>query len=130
MDGAAEKIEWFLDMAAQYGLKVLLDVHALKDSQNGFDNSGRAMNVNWLDENNFQHWSIEAGNWMGNWDGQQYTSINYPNIEWAIENVRNLMLKWGNHPAVYALEPVNEPWWSSDQNVLKQFYRNCREVVR
>jgi glucan 1,3-beta-glucosidase len=53
MDGAAEKIEWFLDMAAQYGLKVLLDVHALKDSQNGFDNSGRAMNVNWLDENNF-----------------------------------------------------------------------------
>jgi glucan 1,3-beta-glucosidase len=40
MDGAAEKIEWFLDTAAKYGLKVLLDVHALKDSQNGFDNSG------------------------------------------------------------------------------------------
>jgi hypothetical protein len=31
-DGAAEKIEWFLDTCAKYNIKVLLDVHALKDS--------------------------------------------------------------------------------------------------
>jgi glucan 1,3-beta-glucosidase len=49
MDGAAEKIEWFLDTAAKYGLKVLLDVHALKDSQNGFDNSGQALDLEWVD---------------------------------------------------------------------------------
>ena len=40
------------------------------------------------------------------------------------------MLKWGNHPAVHALEPVNEPWWNSDLPTLKNFYRSCREVIR
>jgi glucan 1,3-beta-glucosidase len=57
-DGATEKIEWFLDTCAKYGLKVLLDVHALKDSQNGFDNSGKASDLVWTDETHFKHWSI------------------------------------------------------------------------
>ena len=60
---------------------------------------------------------------MGEWDGSKYTSFNYENIEWAINNVRNLMLRWGKHPAVYAIEPVNEPWYSSDSLTLKTFYR-------
>ena len=130
MDGAAEKIEWFLDTAATYGLKVLLDVHALKDSQNGFDNSGQALNVVWDDESNFRHWSIEAANWMGEWNGYEYVSINYDNINWGINNVIALMERWGSHPALYALEPVNEPWWSSDEDVLKQYYVDCRNAVR
>jgi glucan 1,3-beta-glucosidase len=40
MDGAADKIQWFMDTCAKYNIKVLMDVHALKGSQNGFDNSG------------------------------------------------------------------------------------------
>jgi len=52
-DGAAEKIEWALDMFAKYDIKVLLDVHAWKDSQNGFDNSGKASNLEWFDETHF-----------------------------------------------------------------------------
>ena len=48
-DGAAEKIDWFLDMCYQFGISVLLDVHSLKDSQNGFDNSGMANRVIWTD---------------------------------------------------------------------------------
>lgn len=67
---------------------------------------------------------------MGHWNGSSYDWINYDNINWAIENVRALMTRWGHHPAVYALEPVNEPWWNSDHEVLKDFYRSCREVVR
>jgi glucan 1,3-beta-glucosidase len=54
----------------------LLDVHAIKDSQNGFDNSGQAANVEWVDETHFKHWSMEAGNWMGHWNGSGYDSIN------------------------------------------------------
>lgn len=42
MNGAAEHIEWVLDMCAKYNITVLLDVHANKGSQNGFDNSGQA----------------------------------------------------------------------------------------
>ena len=41
MDGAKEKIEWALDRFAEVGIKVLLDVHAVRGSQNGFDNSGK-----------------------------------------------------------------------------------------
>jgi len=32
MDGAKEKIDWFFDTCAKYGLKIWLDVHALKGS--------------------------------------------------------------------------------------------------
>jgi len=57
MDGAAEKIDWFYDMCARHNIKVLMDVHAMKDSQNGYDNSGKASNVVWSDANNFLHWA-------------------------------------------------------------------------
>jgi hypothetical protein len=40
------------------------------------------------------------------------------------------MIKWGHHPAVYALEPMNEPWEKNDQDILKDFYRSCRDAVR
>ena len=52
-DGAADKIQWSLDMFAKYNIKVLLDVHCLKDSQNGFDNSGKASDFEWFDETHF-----------------------------------------------------------------------------
>ena len=39
-DGAAEKVDWFMDTAEKYNIKVLIDMHGIKDSQNGFDNSG------------------------------------------------------------------------------------------
>jgi glucan 1,3-beta-glucosidase len=58
MEGAKEKIDWFYDMAAKHNIKVLMDVHAMKDSQNGYDNSGKASNMEWIDDNNFQHWPI------------------------------------------------------------------------
>lgn len=109
-DGAADKVQWFLDTAAKYNLKVLLDVHCLKDSQNGFDNSGQARQVTWDSETRFH--KDDAAFWIGDWDAksQSYTRINYDNINWALENVDALLHKWGHHPAVYGLEPVNEPW--------------------
>jgi glucan 1,3-beta-glucosidase len=119
MDGAAEKIEWAMDEFAARGIKVLLDVHAIKDSQNGFDNSGQAMNLEWIDETHFKHWTVQNASWMGTYNGYSYEWINQDNIEWALQNVRNLMAKWGNHPALYALEPVNEPWEHSDLPTLK-----------
>ena len=32
MDGAADKIQWFLDTCEKYKINVLMDVHAMKDS--------------------------------------------------------------------------------------------------
>ena len=38
-EGAAAKIDWFYDTCAKYNIKVLMDVHAMKDSQNCYDNN-------------------------------------------------------------------------------------------
>ena len=41
VDGSLEYVDRVLDWAYAAGLSVLLDIHAMKDSQNGFDNSGQ-----------------------------------------------------------------------------------------
>ena len=86
-EGAKDKVQWLLDTAQSYGIKVLLDVHAVKGSQNGFDNSGLANRTTWNDETNFTHTGI--GEWMGEWDIAQhkYKSINQDNIEWAKDTI-------------------------------------------
>jgi len=131
-DGAEEAIDWFMDMAAKYDIKVLLDVHAVKGSQNGFDNSGLSNVTTWIDENHFEHWATAKGEWMGPFDLESYSYeyINQDNIDFALETIDQLLAKWGNHPALYALEPVNEPWWASDIDVLKQFYRDVRAKIQ
>ena len=114
-----------MDQCATAGIKVLLDVHAMKGSQNGFDNSGISNLTTWTDENNFEHWNHAYGEWMGTWNNDlgKYDNINWLNIQWGIANVNNIIAEWGTHPALYAIEPLNEPWWSSDLDVLKTFYR-------
>jgi len=130
MDGAKEKIQWALDEFDKVGIKVLLDVHAVKGSQNGFDNSGKQNHVAWEDETHFTHWPIQAGEWMGPWNGKSYDYIDFENLLWAEDTVKGLVEEWGNHPALYAIEPVNEPWDKSDQWALKLFYRNVRFFMR
>ena len=46
-DGALDYIDNLLDWAYSHGLSVLFDIHTMKDSQNGFDNSGQAMGFEW-----------------------------------------------------------------------------------
>lgn len=46
-EGALDKVDWLLDMADKYGMTVLLDLHGIKDSQNGFDNSGMSQDLYW-----------------------------------------------------------------------------------
>lgn len=47
MDGAEEMIDWFMDTAQKYNIKVWMDVHTAKGAQNGFDNGGRAQKITW-----------------------------------------------------------------------------------
>jgi len=87
--------------------------------------------MEWLDANHFKHWSVESADWLGKFNNTtwQYESLNEDNILWALSVVEDIMKEWGNHPAFYALEPVNEPWWNSPREWLSDYYRQARDVV-
>ena len=67
-DGALEYVDLLLDWAYSHGLSVLIDIHTMIGSQNGFDNSGKTMGFEWTSILNtypanlvtFQHWPIRT----------------------------------------------------------------------
>lgn len=67
---------------------------------------------------------------MGPWGDNKYKYINLDNIDWAVDTIDGLLDEWGHHPAVYAIEPVNEPWWSSDLPLLKGYYRRVHAHMK
>ena len=69
---------------------------------------------------------------MGEWDNDagDYVSINFENLAFAKDTIQGLLDTWGDHEALYAIEPVNEPWWNTDLSVLKDFYRDIRTMMR
>jgi glucan 1,3-beta-glucosidase len=89
MDGAADQIRKMLDICAKYNIGVLLDIHCLKGSQNGFDNGGKSSKVIWNLETlqNFSHWPVRDAEWIGlsyNYQTKKYAHINYANIMWSL----------------------------------------------
>ena len=132
MDGAADRVQWMLDTCAKYNIQVLVDVHAMKDSQNGFDNGGQAMKVEWKNETHFSHWPNREANWMGNWNMEtsKYDALNFDNLNHALEVAEGILGRWGSHSAFGAFEPINEPWENTDLDVLKDFYRKVRKMVQ
>lgn len=139
-DGALGYIENLLDWAHEYGLSVLIDVHTAKDSQNGFDNSGKTLGFEWTSTLNvyprnlvtFQHWPIRTAEWMGVFDRHNgnYTSINHSNIRHSLRVIQKIVDEYGGHPAVLGLEPVNEPWEKTPIEHLKRFYWEGYLIVK
>mmetsp|Transcript_1390 Transcript_1390/g.3205 ORF Transcript_1390/g.3205 Transcript_1390/m.3205 type:complete len:726 (-) Transcript_1390:311-2488(-) len=139
-DGALEYVDTMLDWAYANGLTVLLDIHTMKDSQNGFDNSGQAMGFQWttslnseyITEQTFEHWPIRDARWIGTFDQEkaEYSSINYENIQHSLEVIEAIVQRYKTHPAVQALEPVNEPWQYTPIEVLKRFYWEGYLIVK
>jgi hypothetical protein len=120
-DGWEYYVDRLLDLAHANGLTVLIDIHAIKDSQNGFDNSGQSMGFKWTtalnqeyrgDLTTFEHWPARTARWMGEFDQKtaSYPSINQENIQHALDVIQIITDLYSGHPAVLGLEPVNEPW--------------------
>lgn len=103
-DGALEKVHWFMEMTEKYGIKVLFDVHGMKDSQNGFDNSGKGSDFVWTDEDHFLHWENQAAHWIGDWDAESktYKNVRTDHIDWALEVARGYLEEFGHHKSLYA----------------------------
>lgn len=135
MDGAAEKIDWFLDTAAKYNITVWMDVHTAPGSQNGFDNSGLANEIIWYNDTHYTHKGI--ADWLTNAtfadDAKtiyQEGPLNFEHLQFSLKNSEDLLIRYGNHSAFGGFEPVNEPWWNTPLPPLKEFYREVRKLVR
>jgi len=139
-DGALDYVDTLLDWAYANGLTVLLDIHTMKDSQNGFDNSGQAMGFKWttalnseyVSEQTFEHWPIRDARWIGTFDQDKgaYSTINYENIQHSLDVIEAIVNRYRLHPAVHGIEPVNEPWQYTPIEVLKRFYWEGYLIVK
>lgn len=141
-DGSLDYVDQLLDWAYKYDITVLFDIHAMKDSQNGFDNSGKATKLEWTsnftskwpegDSSTFLHWPIRSAEWMGTFDRetQSYPEINRDNIDHALTAITNLVDRYKDHPAVLGLQPLNEPWEFTPMDELKKFYWDGYLIVK
>jgi glucan 1,3-beta-glucosidase len=139
-DGALDYVDKLLDWAHSYGLTVLIDVHTMKGSQNGFDNSGKTEGFQWTSVLNtypaglvtFEHWPIRTAGWMGEFDitSISYKKINRENIDHGLAVIQEIVNLYGDHPAVLGLEPINEPWQYTPIHELQNFYWDGYLIVK
>jgi glucan 1,3-beta-glucosidase len=139
-DGALEELHRALRLCAKYKLKALLDVHALRGSQNGFDNSGQALDMKWTSVSaqtlegitTFEHWPIRAAHWPGHFDlaTSSYPAINWTSIDASLDMLKTIIKTHKDDPAVWGLEPVNEPWQFIPIEVIKKYYWDAYHITR
>lgn len=102
--GACDYIEFALEQAQKNDLKLILDLHGAPGSQNGWDHSGRAGAIDWHKDPN--------------------------NIKETVRVLGSFAQKFGNHPALFGVELLNEPSDHIPVEVLRDFYRNAYAEVR
>jgi glucan 1,3-beta-glucosidase len=80
----------------------------------------------------FQHWPIRSARWIGDFDpiSGTYTNINYANIQHGLNVIQAIVDRYGRHPAVLGLEPLNEPWQFIPIDILKRFYWEGYKIVK
>ena len=92
-------LDWAVKMAEKYHLKVLIDLHGLKGSQNGKDHSGRIGKSEW-----HRHAEYRAQ---------------------TIETLEKIAKRYYDSPALWGIELANEPKYGWIQWKLRRFYRQA-----
>lgn len=92
-------LDWAIETAEKYGLKVLIDLHGAKGSQNGYDHSGHAGVAGWYKSRAYQ--------------------------EETNETLRRLALRYRDATALWGIELMNEPKISPRTFLtLRKFYQD------
>ena len=63
-------------------------------------------------------------------ESTNYTSYNAENVNHTLEVISEVVDRHKHHPAVYGLEPVNEPWQYTPIDKLKRFYWEGYKIVK
>jgi glucan 1,3-beta-glucosidase len=99
--GAVRYLDWAFEMAEKYDIKILLDLHGLKGSQNGEMHSGRTGGVEW----------------------RRY-------IDDHLDILRRLAGRYKDSPALWGIEIINEPKVRGHYFALLRYYRKAYKVLQ
>ncbi|MBC9070878.1 glycoside hydrolase family 5 protein [Thauera sp. CAU 1555] len=102
--GGIDVLDRAMDWAAEFGLRVMLDLHAAPGCQNGFDNGGIKDVCEW------------------------HTKEEY--FEHSVDVLGRLAERYRAHPALYAIEVLNEPRWDVPTDYLKRYYLAAYQRIR
>ncbi|KAH8813093.1 glucan 1,3-beta-glucosidase [Xylogone sp. PMI_703] len=105
VQGQLQVLDKAIGWARTAGLKIMLDIHGVPGSQNGFDNSGRAGPIQWQSDDTVSQ----------------------------TQNALNILAKRysGDSDVVTSIELVNEPAnWGLNMDLVKQYYVNGYNTVR
>lgn len=98
-------LDWAMEMAERYRLKVLIDLHALKGSQNGKDHSGRIGKAGWFDDPTHKQETIAL--------------------------LREIAERYNHSPALWGIALLNEPKVGLFSFFkLKKYYREAYDALR
>jgi glucan 1,3-beta-glucosidase len=104
VEGGLAIVDKVFEWAGEFGLRVVLDLHAAPGCQNGFDNGG----------------ILDVCEW--------HTSEEY--IEHSLVVLERLAERYADHPALHGIETLNEPRWDIPTDLLKRFNSDAYLRIR
>lgn len=107
VQGAADRLATAITWARSYGMKVMITLHGLQGSQNGFDNSGRKGGVWWLSD-----------------------STSMPRIMKTVAVVAGTFGSSAYADVVTDIEIINEPVQGQDLGSIWSYYTNAYNVAK
>ena len=102
--GGIEVLDAAMAWAAEFGLRVVLDLHAAPGCQNGFDNGGIKDVCEW------------------------HTREEY--LAHGVDVLGRLAARYCASPALHAIEVLNEPRWDVPTDLLKGYYERAYDAIR
>lgn len=104
VEGGIEVLDRAMGWAAEFGLRVILDLHAAPGCQNGFDNGGIKDVCEW------------------------HTKREY--LDHSLDVLERIALRYQSSPSLFAIEVLNEPRWDVPTSILKEYYRDAYHAIR
>jgi len=102
--GGIEIVDRVFEWAAEFGLGVVLDLHAAPGCQNGFDNGGILGVCEW------------------------HTKDEY--IQHSLDVLEMMAERYKDHPALCGIQALNEPGWDLPTDVLKRYTLDAYQRIR
>jgi glucan 1,3-beta-glucosidase len=104
VEGGIEILDQAFYWAEEYGLSIMLDLHAAPGCQNGFDNGGIKDVCEWHTDKSYIEHSL-----------------------WVLESLAE---RYHGRSALHAIEVLNEPRWDIDTNLLKKYTTDGYHRIR